>query len=387
MPRGTGFGTVYSESGVYHGRYTGPDGVKYVIGKTSTRKTDVQDWLAEVRADISRGVWKSPKTPEEKGFTFSEYAESFMDRSSRKPKTDAEYDRLLKKHCVPTFGKMKLDAITPLKVGNWYAKLLPDAPTDRAHTYSLFRTIMLSAVREGLIVKSPCVIRGAGSVKRAGKTKLPTPVEVMLAADFMPGKQSDSTSHAATPKATGKCALIVLLAAKIGLRSGEVRALQRQDLDLKERILHVRRNLVRYEGAEHTGTTKTVAGTRDCSIPKELVPLIEEHLKTVGPRDDSWVFLNSKGELLSGQTLNKWWAKARATAGIPDVRFHDLRHYAGTMAVVYGGATEYEAMRMLGQEDSKVLRLYLDEVRGRQREIADNTPSLVSARPLVDAEV
>jgi len=373
MPRGTGFGTVYSESGVYHGRYTGPDGVKYVIGKTSTRKTNVQDWLAEVRADISRGVWKSPKTPEdmEKSFTFARYAELFMDRSSRKPKTDAEYDRLLKKHIIPTFGKMKLDTITPLKVGNWYAKLLPDAPTDRAHAYSLFRTIMLSAVREGLIEKSPCVIRGAGSVKRAGKTKLPTPVEVALAAEFMPER----------------CRLAVLLSAKIGLRSGEVRALQRQDFDLDERIIHIRRNLVRYDGAEHTGSTKTTAGTRDWSIPEELVPLIREHLATVGPRDDAWVFLNSKGGLLSGQTLNKWWSKARATAGIPYVRFHDLRHYAGTMAVVYGGATEFEAMRMLGQEDSKVLRLYLDEVRGRQREIADNTPSLVSARPLADVEV
>jgi len=66
---------------------------------------------------------------------------------------------------------MPLVVIDPAMVRQWYSGLDPAAPTRRAHAYALLRTILGSAVTDGLIVVNPCHIRGAGASKRVHKIK------------------------------------------------------------------------------------------------------------------------------------------------------------------------------------------------------------------------
>jgi integrase len=184
------------------------------------------------------------------------------------------------------------------------------------------------------------------------------------------------------------------LSASCGLRSGEVRSLQRGDIVLPEPtdkasdgtapgLLHVRRGVVELhvddDACVLVDTPKTTYSVRDVAIPPWLVPVLRAHLaQFVGARDDAWLFTSPEGGPLRQMTLWRAWDKARGTAGIPSCRWHDLRHYAATMAVVAGGASEYEARRMLGQNDSKVLRRYLDDIEGRQATIARHMPVLTT---------
>ncbi len=64
---------------------------------------------------------------------------------------------------LPALGRHRLDKITPTMVRNWYAGLDAEAPTRRAHAYSLLRSIYTTAVADDLVPTNPCRIRGAGA--------------------------------------------------------------------------------------------------------------------------------------------------------------------------------------------------------------------------------
>ena len=55
------FGTVRKlASGRWQARYLGPDGQRHKAPETFETKSDAQDWLNLVRADIERDVWRDP---------------------------------------------------------------------------------------------------------------------------------------------------------------------------------------------------------------------------------------------------------------------------------------------------------------------------------------
>lgn len=124
-----------------------------------------------------------------------------------------------------------MDAITVVEVKAWYKTLLVDRPTMRMHTYGLLRTILNTAFQDDLIVANPCRIRGAGTVKRATSTDVPTAVEIHEMADEMGvvNKGTKDKPHY-VPLAGGKYKVMTLVAAWCGLRFGETTELRRKDL-------------------------------------------------------------------------------------------------------------------------------------------------------------
>lgn len=353
----------------YRARFVGADGVRRTAPETFTTKAAAEAWLRRQERDLEKAeeegtAWVPPEVRrvELEVPTFAEFAETFLEHRDLKPSTLADYRRFLRGWLLPTFGNTRIDHITPSMVAKWYSTL-PATPTQNAHIYASGRAIMRDAVRLGLVDRCPFTIPGAGQAKRASTTELPTELEIALAADSMQ---------------PAKYRLAVYLAAWCTLRSGEVRALQRGDIGLGDNVLHVRRGVTQV--AEESGglvvaTPKTSYSVRDVPIPVWLAPVIREHLDAfVGPSDDAYLFSNRDGGPCRHWALYRAWDKAREVAGIPGCRFHDLRHWSATQAVVRGGASEYEARGMLGQADSKVLRRYLDKLSGRPAEIVAKMP-------------
>jgi integrase len=58
------------------------------------------------------------------------------------------------------------------------------------------------------------------------------------------------------------------------------------------------------------------------------------------------------------------------TAGLSDVRFHDLRHTAGTLAA-QSGATPKELMARLGHSSARAALIYQHATDERDAQIAD----------------
>lgn len=353
-------------SGKWRASFTGPDGARHAADSTFITKSAGEAWLRRQETAISSAVengirWTPPEQQHNQVPTFAEYAETYLAQRTLKPRTIIEYRNYFKV-LFPAFGGLKLDAITPKMIGAWYAKTCPGALSQRAHIYSLAHAIMRMAVREQQVTTNPFNIEGAQHVKRIGRTKLPSDVELALAVASMPPQYR----------------LAIRLAAVCGLRSGELRALRRGDINLGDASVTVQRGVVQVPGGIIVSTPKTEKSTRTIPVPDWLVPAIREHLdKFVGPVSSAYVFsTEATPDLpLSQSALGDHWRAARETAGIPWCRLHDLRHYAGTATAIDGGAVEGEVRDFLGQSDVQVTRRYIDARQGRMREIVNRIPN------------
>jgi len=67
--------------------------------------------------------------------------------------------------------------------------------------------------------------------------------------------------------------------------------------------------------------------------------------------------------------------KARHQIGRPDFRFHDLRHFAATMAAI-SGATTKELMQFAGHSDIHAAMRYQEAVTDRKRDLAHRMTAL-----------
>lgn len=121
-----------------------------------------------------------------------------------------------------------------------------------------------------------------------------------------------------------------------GLRRGEICALRWEDFDTKQETLHVRRTLHKEKGKPlTTGDTKTYAGTRKIVLPPSTAQLLRERKKTA---PTEWIFPNPfdpEQPIAPGTAYNRLKALLKET-GLPDIRFHDLRHTFATHALSSG---------------------------------------------------
>jgi integrase len=358
------FGTVSKlPSGRWRALYYGPEGKagrRYKAPTTFTTKRAARQWLSTVQADIVRGKWLPPvdqqaPAPGTKALTLATYTETWLAQRDLKDRTFEHYRKLLDAHITrPPLGGLPIASITADDVRAWYARLDRDTPTLRAHCYGLLRTIMGTAVTDGKIPANPCVIRGAGSAKRAVIIRPASLDELNKLTNAMPERYQ----------------AIVLLASWCGLRFGELTELRRRDVDLEEGVIRVRRGVVRTKTGFKETTPKSVAGVRDVAIPPHLLPALRDHLADhVAPGRDSLLFPAVSGGHLAPSTLQRRFYRAREAAGRPDLAFHHLRHTGATLAAATG-ASLAELMTRLGHSTPQAAMRYQHAAQGRDREIA-----------------
>lgn len=330
--------------------YTGP--------VTFTSEAKARRWLDQQRADIERGIWTPPVRAEDapkplllKDFARIALAERELSKRSREHSED-----ILTRFIDPALGDLPVADVTPQVVGEWYAKLLrnPDRPVMRSHAYGTLSTVMWTAVRHGIIERNPCQIKGAGKVKNGRKLRIPTLEELAVIVEHTPERYR----------------MMVLLAAWRCLRFGEVAELRRSDVDLRAGLLRIHRSVSWSREGAQVKQPKTPAGVRDLPILPHLVDDLRAHLDDhAQPGRDGLLFPSQAGEHQRPSSAYGWWYPAREAADRPDLRFHDLRHFGATMAA-RAGANVRELMTLLGHTSPTMALRYLQEVDGRQAEIA-----------------
>jgi integrase len=211
------------------------------------------------------------------------------------------------------------------------------------------------------VVTNPCTIKGAG-VEPSSERPIITVAQAFEVADLV-GPRIRS---------------IVLLAAFVGLRKGEMLGMRRQDLDLDAQLVTIeqQRQLSR-NGTHLVGPPKTDAGRRVVAIPSALVDDLRHHLdRYAQPAENGYVFTGAKGGPLAPHVLQKAWDKARTQLGLDDVHLHDLRHLAGTLAATTGAGTK-ELMHRLGHSSPQAALRYQHATLARDRAIADGLDALL----------
>lgn len=384
MPRSRSFGTIEKlPSGNYRALYRHHGG-KHTAPTTFEDIDAARQWLRNERRLIDDDPlgWTPPRdraraalaNQKRRGVLFGEYAEAWLASRRGKngrqlsPTTQSLYRRILDEHLIPEFGNVPLVGIEPDDIDRWHALLLPHAPTMRAHAYSLLRTILGTATDRQLIPANPARIRGAGATERVHEVKPATLDELATIVENMPARYQ----------------LMVLLAAWCALRFGELTELRRSDIVIGKGVIHVRRGVIWVDGKPIVKEPKTTAGKRDVTIPPHLMPAVRQHLlEHTAPGSSGLLFAAPTGGHLSAATFKGVAAntgsrkpktghgfyEARARAGRPDLRFHDLRHTGATMAA-QTGATLKELMNRLGHTTASAAMRYQHAAAERDAEIA-----------------
>jgi integrase len=121
-------------------------------------------------------------------------------------------------------------------------------------------------------------------------------------------------------------------------------------LDLDAGRIRVDQSLTYVAGrGPSLGPPKSEAAYRTVSLPSTTREILQAHVNTYGYHDRySLVFTTVTGKLLLNRYFAPFWRRAKANADVdPAVRFHDLRHLAGTTAAS-AGASLREIMTRMG---------------------------------------
>ena len=364
----------------YRARYTynGTGGGRF--SKTFDTRAAAEGWLKQAEREIHLGIWEPPGTVTRKAkvarLTFETYAEEWLSRRDLKPRTRNHYRNILDAHLIPRFGSKAVAAITAEEIRDWYAALLRDKPTMRAHVYALLRTILTAAVAEDVIDANPAKVRGAGTSRRASKTEPATLAELEVI----------------VREAGDKWGTMVLLAAWCALRFGELAELRRKDIVIapeaadddgqplpRRGVIKVTRGVVRVDGEHIVGDPKSEAGIRDVAIPPHLIPAVENHLAEHTEDGPNGLLFAADRGYLTPTTLYRWYYPAREAAGREDLRFHDLRH-TGAVLAAQTGATLAELMSRLGHSTPQAAMRYQHAAKDRDGEVARLLSELASGK-------
>ena len=353
-------------SRMWQASYLGPDGQRHNAPTTFQTKGDAETWLAMQQAKIVEHRWK-PAPPLISARTVADYAEAWLAGRELKPRTRSEYRRILDSKIIPGLGSLELVAVTPAAVRAWYLGLDPAHRTARAHAYAVLRTLLGGAVEDELIEANPCRIPGAGGTKRVKAIRPATLAQLETITTAMPAKYR----------------LMVPLASWCALRYGELAELRRRDVELSDvgdhaaGVIRVRRSVTWPDGRPVVGEPKSDAGSRDVHVPPHLVDAVRQHLDDhAQPGAGGLLFPNANGDHLHHGSLYKVYKPARAAAGRPDLRWHDLRHSGATWAA-QSGATLAELMARLGHSTVGAALLYQHAAAGRDAEIARRLSAMV----------
>lgn len=363
------FGTVRQlPSGRWQVRYRLGSGRRVGAPDTFATKREASKWLAKAEAEQGR-TWIDPDAGK---IALAEYATGWLaGRAGLAPRTREIYETQLRLHILPRIardvtplGDQRLDQITPELVRRWYSALVTfRSPSVAAKAYTRLRQIMGQAVDDERIFRNPCRIDGGG-VEDHPEQRWASIPELYKLADAVPVRYR----------------AMVLAAGLGGIREGELFAMRRSDLDLVRGRVKVRRKRLRLaSGRVIEGDPKSRAGRRDVYLPAPVVEELRAHIEAfVEPGPDAFIFTSPRGKPLERSNFRyRVWEPAAEAVGLGGLRFHDMRHTAGTLAA-QTGATTKELMARLGHSSSRAAMIYQHASDERDRRIAERLAEMVA---------
>lgn len=324
---------------VWHGRSKPPPG--YLT------KRGAKDALDEILADARKGRLLGRVRPSG-GVTFAEATAEWLryvehDRK-RRPSTVRDYRIAAEKVLIPALGDAPLDAITTGHVDAFRSGLVAEGRLS-ARTINKYLALVHGILKRAQRVYGLAANAAAGVERQPARRS--GDFDVLTAAEI-----EALLRTAASPQD----AALFATAAYAGLRLGELRALRWRDVDFEKRLVHVRRSYVeRDEGVPKSGRVR--------SVP--LIDQVARALDELSRREwftgeQDLVFCNHVGEHFDDSALRRRFYAARSAAGLKRIRFHDLRHTFGTLAVQVFPLSDVKAY--MGHADIATTMIYVHHV-------------------------
>lgn len=310
-------------------------------------KHAAQRELDAILAEARRGQLVAPLRPVG-GAVFADAAAEWLryvehDRK-RRPSTLRDYRIVVGTVLLPAFGDAPLEALTSAHIDAFRSRLVAEGRLS-ARTINKYLALIHG------ILKRAQRVYGLSANAAAGVERQPTRRSGDL--DVYSAEEVEALVRAA---ASPEDAAVFATASYAGLRLGELRALRWRDVDFGKRLVHVRRSYVqRDEGAPKSGRVRSVP------MSDQVVSVLDglsRRDRFTG--DEDLVFCNEVGEHFDDSALRRRFYAARERAGLRPIRFHDLRHTFGTLAVQKCPLSDVKAY--MGHADITTTMVYVHHV-------------------------
>ena len=327
--RGNGSGTVYPRKNKegkvigYRGSYFAPDGKRrYVSAK---KKGDAERALRQAMTDADRGLVFGAGT-----LMVEDYLNRWLTDSVKdtvRGTTFERYEQITRKHIVPNIGRVKLKALTPAHVRGLYKAKLEAGLSPRTVQYIhvTLHKALKQAEQDGLIPRNATRAVKPPQIRREEMRPL-TPEQVGVLFGALRGDRLEA---------------LYVLAVTTGLRQGELLGLKWEDVNLDAGTLQVRRTLTTARGGPVLTAPKTKGSRRGVKLSLTASETLRGHLaRQLGEIDDAgplWrenglIFASEAGDPLDRRYITTHRFKPLLRhAGLPRIRFHDLRHTCATL--------------------------------------------------------
>jgi integrase len=289
-----------------------------------------------------------------------------------RPKTYRSYKQTVEQHLIPDLGKHKLQKMTSQHVQSYITRKLQSGLSTRTVQYHMevLRNALNRAVKWQLLTRNVVTL-----------VDLPRPQDKQFhwftpqeARQFLDAVQGD------------RLEALYTVAVSLGLRQGEILGLRWQDVDLESGILEVRNQLQRLEGSLTLVPLKTDRSRRTVPLPRFAVDTLRKHRvlqQTEQLAARNWsndldlVFTTPLGTPIDARNLVRQFERHLKTAGLPRIRFHDLRHTAANLLHAQG-VEPRTIMQTLGHSQiSLTMNTYSRVIPALQQDAADRMDALL----------
>ena len=334
--RANGEGNIRKrKDGRWEGRYTvghdpetGKSIIKNVLGKTQAEVKEKLKKAIEENVGIDYGRAKT--------YTVGSWLEVWMENYAKiklRPSTYKTSHGFLKNHIKPQIGSIPLADLTSLDLQRFYKHLLDGGRVDRIEAkkkpkglapktvrniHQMIGSAYNLAIEQKLVTRNPA--DGCALPKVERKEMQTLPVEQL-------------TSFLREAKDSGVFALYYI-DLTTGLRRGELLGLKWSDIDLEKGDLRVQRQIGRIDGKIIEMPLKTKNAYRTLPLSADAISVLMQQRRKTG--NSEWVFPSPTGGPMSPDSVLHMLQRVLKRAGLPRIRFHDLRHTFATMALQNG---------------------------------------------------
>ena len=336
--RANGEGSIRKRSdGRWEGRYTagrnpetGKPIYKNVLGKTQ----------AEVKEKLKAAIDTANQTDilRANQFSLSKWLQFWLDNYGKmylRPSSLTNYTGFLKNQISKNeIGSIMLQDLTARDLQMFYNLMHTSGRVQRKESenkpgglaaksirnmHFFISHALEQAVRERLISENPS--SGCILPKQEHKEMKTLPPDG-LQAFFAEAKRSGVYELYCTELATG-------------LRRGELLGIKWSDIDFGSDSIYIQRQITRLNGVVQESPLKTKNAYRQIIIPKDIAQLLKEKQKREQDFSE-YVFPSPNGGPMCPDAMLKMLHRVLKRAGLPTIRFHDLRHTFATLALQNG---------------------------------------------------
>jgi integrase len=318
--RARGLGSVYfvEKSGLWRASISLPNGKRKV--KASRFQKEVKDWLIKERSRSSDGYSDDRITLEA---FLTRYLDDYCKRSLRST-TFQGYKSVIEDHIIPELGTVRLSQLRADQINHLLSKKLDAKLSNRfvEYIHGILKRSLNVATKWGLLAKNPALM----VTPPKPVYKIPHTWSMDQVKSFLEVLKDD------------RWAAIYYLGCGTGMRKGEVLGLPLSALDLDKGYLMVVQTLQLVNGKLELLEPKTQKSRRLIVLPDFVKEALRVHLFRRGmiAQSPAWkesglVFTSDIGTPIFPRNLVRHFKTKLTEAGLPDIRFHDLRHTTASL--------------------------------------------------------